>query len=353
MATRPTSDGHTGIKNEKVNEGGSGPFRLALGALTLGPGNVHFVVHATSSSLYSFGLQPKEFLERVGFAHFEGRCIFFGDDCFFRRIAELESRASEHLRRISQVQGVHAAFKELTEKLDRLFELDQERDRILQLMRSATPRAPIFGEPLRVSLAAEDGPEWIRSVQFQQLSDLEDQRAVLDARIQELRQFLPLLYASGEALEVAMAAALELLGLAVERTPPGFTADLLAQTDDGTRSFGFEVTGIGGPVKKDSPKLTQVLDFERIKQNNERTVLIANTFDSLPIEDRQGRESFTPQVVDFLSPHGVLLMTSWDLYCMVRDVLGGLRNREEMVDLLANEEGILVFGWLPQSSSSD
>jgi hypothetical protein len=348
------SDGHTGTENKKVNEGGSGPIQLVLAALTRGSGDVHFVVHATSASTYSFGLQPTEFLDRAGLARYDGNCIFLGDRCFFRRIAELKPLAfqREYLSRFSEVQAIHAAFKELTGKMGRLFELDQERDRILQLMRSATRPTPIFGEPIRLSLATDDAPEWIRTVQFRQLSELEDQRSALDTRIQELRQFLPLLYASGEPLEVAVMAALEFLGLRLERTPPGFTADLLALTDDGTRSFGFEVTGIGGPVKKDSPKLTQVIDFERIKEYNERTVLIANTFNSLPIEDRQDRESFTPQVVDFLGRHEVLLMTTWDLYRIVRDILDGLRSGEEMLDLLTNAQGVFAFDSLPQQSSN-
>jgi hypothetical protein len=44
------SDGHTGAKNTKVNEGGSGPIRLVLAALEHASGDVDFVIHATSST---------------------------------------------------------------------------------------------------------------------------------------------------------------------------------------------------------------------------------------------------------------------------------------------------------------
>jgi len=338
-----TSDGHTGTKNTKVNEGGSGLFQLVLAALEDSSGAVEFVMHATSSSRYSFGLQPLQFLDRAGLSRYRGNCVFFGAECFYRIIAVLDAPRFQQGSRIFEIQGVHTAFKQVVEQFGRLFDLEQERDRILDSMQSATRDAPIFGEVIQVSTGSGEVPDWTGDVAFPELIELERQHGELDARIEALRQYRPLLHETGEELELAVAAALRFLGLSVERTEAGFTADLLARTPDERHTFGIEVTGINGPVKKDSPKLTQVLDFERVKEHDEKTVLVANTFRTDPITERPIGESFTPQVIDFLGRHDVLLMTTWDLYQLVGQDLAG-SDSDSIVERLAGETGVFSIG---------
>jgi hypothetical protein len=338
-----TSDGHTGTKNTKVNEGGSGHFTLILAALEDSAGAVEFVIHATSSSQYSFGLQPLQFLDRAGLSRYRGNCVFFGAECFYRVMATLEAPRFRQGSRIFEVQGVHTAFKQVVDQFGRLFDLEQERDRILDGMRSATRDAPVFGEVIRVSPESSEEPDWTGDVAFPELIELERQSAEIAAGIEALREYLPLLYGTGEELELAVAAALSFLGLSVERTEAGFTADLLAKSPDEQHAFGIEVTGINGPIKKDSPKLTQVLDFERIKEHGEKTILLANTFRNDPITERPVGESFTPQVIDFLGRHDVLLMTTWDLYQLVGQVLAG-SDSDSIVERLASETGVFSVG---------
>ena len=60
-----------------------------------------------------------------------------------------------------------------------------------------------------------------------------------------------------------------------------------------------------------------------------------------PIAERTNLENFTQPVVDFLGKHPILLMTSWDLYRMVREVLEGTRAKEDIIDLLYKTNGCL------------
>ena len=88
--------------------------------------------------------------------------------------------------------------------------------------------------------------------------------------------------------------------------------------------------------------MTQVLDFERQKENNEKTILLAGTYNRTPVSERPA-ENFTEPVVDFLGRHPVLMMTGLDLYRMVVDVVDDAKDPSKQVDLLYNEEGVLTY----------
>ncbi len=86
------------------------------------------------------------------------------------------------------------------------------------------------------------------------------------------------------------------------------------------------------------------MDFERIKEHDEKTVLVANTYNKTPISERKSLEDFSPQVLTFLSVHPILIVTGWDLYCMVRDVLDNARTKEELIKKLYTTNGRLNYG---------
>ncbi len=336
------NDGHSGIENRQVNQGGSGNFELILAYLKQGTGRGEFVIHATSNTFYSFGLQPLEFLAEIGFTHYSGECPFHRDKCFYRVIATLQ-RDVHGFENFHQVQSIHDAFKTFAGRIGELFQLRQQEDRILREIGIQSRRKAVFGQPVEIEISENDVPLWIDEVKFKRLRDLETQRDTIQQEINDLSGYLPLLYATGDSLEEAVVKALQSLGLNAERAPKGFTADVLAQTADGTKKFGLEVTGIAGAVKKDSKKLTQLLEFERIKEHREKTILVANTYNTLPISQRKKQEHFTPQVLEFLSRHPILLMTGWDLYCMAGDVLEGLRSKEEIIEILYTTNGLLKY----------
>lgn len=336
-------DGHSGIENNEVNRGSSGNFQLVLSYLKDSSGHGNFIIHATSSTFYSFGLQPVQFLQDIGFNPFRGECKFFHDRCFYRYFAEVEydEIGFESTR---QTMFIHAAFEKFAkEGISKLFELKQQQNDILREIRSNSGELALFGAPVKIKPQSSEMPLWVDAVKYQRLQDLEGQRIKMNKEIEDLEGFLPLVYADGDILVSAVIKSLQFLGLKAEPTEPGFTTDILAETKDGSKKFAFEVTGTVDPIKKDSKKLTQLLDFERIKEQNEKTILIANTFKDLPISEREGKDNFTSQVVEFLGKFPILLMTGWDLYRVVENVLEGNKTADFYVDRLYNETGIFIF----------
>lgn len=336
-------DGHSGIENREVNKGGSGIFRLILSYLKESSGSGHFIIHATSSAFYASGLQPLQFLQQIGFSHFKGECKFFHDRCFYRPFAEVEYNeyGFEDTR---QNMWIHSAFEKFAnEGINRLYELQKQKNEILREIGSGAGPLEIFNVPVRIEKGPVDIPTWVNSIKFQRLKELESQKDDLNKEIEELEGFLPLVYANGDDLVSAVVKSLRFMGLKAEPTEPGFTADIFAETNDESKKFAFEVTGTVDPIKKESKKLTQLLDFERIKENNEKTILIANTFKDLPISEREGKESFTPQVIDFLSKFPILLMTGWDLYRVIGYIIGGGKESEYFIERFYSEIGVFVY----------
>lgn len=186
-------------------------------------------------------------------------------------------------------------------------------------------------------------PTWVECIKPERLKNLENELKDVNDKIEDLRGFLPLVYGTGDDLENAVLKSLKLLHLDVNKTEHGFTADILAKTVDGSANFGIEVTGIENAIRKKSEKLTQVLEFERIKENNEKTILIANTHRKLPVDKRKELDDFTLDVVNFLSPYPILLMTGLDLYRIVCDILEEKKKPEEIIQLLIEARGILEY----------
>jgi hypothetical protein len=337
------NDGHTGLSNSPVNQGESGHFKLVLSYLKQSSGQAEFVIHATSNALYGLGFHPFQFLSKIGFTEYHGQCPLLQDHCFYHVMAQTQ-RSYDGIEHFTQVQNIHNSFKKLAEKMHSLFMLYQQEEDILNEIGLKASRQSVFGQPMQIEIQESDIPLWVNDVKFPLLREREEQRSSLQKEIDELNQFLPLLYGSGDILETAVIHTLRFLGLHAEKTEKGFTADIRAQTPDGTKKLGLEVTGISGQVKKDSPKLTQLMEFERIKEHDEKTVLVANTHNKTPVSQRKGLEDFTPQVLDFLGKHPILIVTSWDLYCMVRDVLDSSRTKEELIEKLFTNNGRLVYG---------
>jgi hypothetical protein len=336
------NDGHTGVSYSQINQGESGNFQLVLSFLKQSTGKGEFVMHVTSNVFYSFGLEPLLFLSQIGLTHYQGQCPFLHDRCFYHVVAKSQS-SYPGMEHFSQVQNIHDSFKKFAADLHQLYMLYQQEEAILREIRLNSLRQPLLGEPIQIEIQETDIPLWVNDVKFPQLRELEAQRGVLQKEIDQLNQFLPLLYGTGDSLEEAVLHALRFFGLDAEKTEKGFTADIRAQTPDGTKKFGLEVTGITGHVKKDSPKLTQLMEFERIKEHEEKTVLIANTHNKTPISQRKDLEDFTPQVVTFLERHPILILTGLDLYRMVADVLDGKRTNEELVEKLYTASGRLNY----------
>ncbi len=336
------NDGHTGLSHIQVNQGESGNFKLVLSYLQQSTGSGEFVIHATANVAYSFGADHFQFLPKIGFTPYQGQCPFLQGHCFYRIIAQTQ-RSFHGMEYHAQVQSIHDSFKKFAASIHSLFMLYEQEETILREIGLKPSGQVLFGQPVQIEIQETDIPLWVNDVKFPQLREREAHRGVLQKEIDELNQFLPLLYGTGDILETAVIHALGVLGLQAEKTEKGFTADIRAQTPDGAKKFGLEVTGISGQVKKDGPKLTQLMEFERIKEHDEKTILVANTHNKTPISQRKDLEDFTPQVVAFLARHPILLLTGWDLYRMVGDVFAGKRTTAELIEKLYTTNGRLNY----------
>ena len=330
------NDGHTGTTNHSINRKETETFTLVLSHLEKSTNRDEFIIHITSNKSYGSRLHPFDFLQQIGLKLFSGRCNFHNDSCYYKSLASLrrDARGSLDTRHI---QVLHQSFNVFSEKIEELYELAKEENEILNEIKTKSSRCPIFGPPLEIETPEYDIPAWIDEVKFQGLQELENEKNKLQERIDDLQKFLPLLYGTGDPLENAVIHSLRFLGIKAEKAEKGFSVDILAETE--SVKFGFEVTGISKAIKKESGKLTQVLDFERIKQHNEKTILLANTFNTISIDEREELDDFTEPVIDFLSGHPILLMTGWDLYRLIRDVLDGNKENDDVINMLISITG--------------
>ncbi len=335
-------DGHSGISNNEIKRGGSGGFNLVLSYLKESSGEGYYIIHASSTQFYSSGIQPEEFLQQIGFSKFEGECPFFQERCFYLHLAT--ARFDEYgFEDVLENMRLTSAFDRFAnEGISKLYELQRQRDQILRELGKRAGPLKIFNAPIEIEIKPGEIPEWVNTVKFERLKELEAQREAINHEIEDLESYLPLLYADGDLLVSAVMKALMLIGLNAEKTERSYFVDILAETKDGTKKFGFEVTGITGPIKKDSIKLLQIAELVQ-REPNRKPVLVANTFKNMPIQDRQNKESFSRDAIDFLSKFNALLMTGWDLYRIAKNILEEKEPPELYIDRLYNESGIFCL----------
>lgn len=335
-------DGHSSIESEIIEEKETEFFKVILASHKESSGRIHFVMHLKSSKSFRSGYQPSKFLLQIGLTPFPQECQFHKKNCFYRDIGIILDDSYGFTMQQKSIKRLVNQFRVIVDNLDKLFEVFKEEMMILSKMGLSKTIGTFFGPPVEIEIKKEEIPPWVDDFKPQSLLNLEERIQKLQDEMKELVSLLPLLYATGDELEDAVLKSLQYLGLEAELTEPGYTADILANSTDKSKGFGFEVTGIKGPIKKKSPKLSQVLDFERIKENHEKTVLLANTYRDLKIQDRKNQD-FTDPAVEFLSPHPILLMTTLELYEMVCDVLEEKKQRKEIIRLLYGSKGRLIY----------
>ncbi len=104
------------------------------------------------------------------------------------------------------------------------------------------------------------------------------------------------------------------IGIQSKLTKPGFVVDLL-----GPR-VAVEVTSDTGKIKAKSDSLTQLGRFTQEKGTQKKMILVANTYKRLPVEDRAGKEDFSPQAAEYLKRLGVCHMSARCLYLLWKKV---------------------------------
>jgi len=331
-----TSDGHTGTGHVLLNRIASSQFALVLARLNQAKGDT-FVIHVAPQ--YQI-IESHNFLQWAGFQRFEAPCTFHNPRfCFWRELAF--TKAGTYSSDEKSVL-INNAFEGFSRQIDHLYGAWETFDTILYPLRQEANPLPIFGNSVDISANAEDLPGWVDEVKAHDLRRLESEKKGLETQISDWQKLLRLVTATDEALVDSVVFALECLNLRAEKTERAATIDVKASSNDMKFRFGIEVTGLNEAIKKRSNKLTQVLQFEQDKDDAEKTILLANTYNQRRVSERTG-ENFTDDAARFLAPHPVLMMTGYDLYRLIVDVRSGTKKREDVVAMLYTTNGVLQY----------
>ncbi|MDP2948154.1 MAG: hypothetical protein Q8P22_01275 [Chloroflexota bacterium] len=306
-------DGHYGLENRDTSRLGVGRFLLALGYLIQDAATAYFVIHIRPTGGYISELTSQRFLELLGYTHFPGQCPFFQADCYYRYVYEspIDRENRDPLDR--KVEYAHKRFRDLAEALPGIYE--QVHDIYIKLghIPDLFPALRGYG-PQPLPDFSQEAPPWIDKAKVAERKEIEEQ---LERAVERHKYFSTveyILWGSGDQLEEAVHLVLEDLGLEVHRTPKGSTIDRLVRLPQSDVAFGVEITGLNDAIKKKSNKITQALTFLQEREGSERPVIIANTFNDLPLEERAQKEHFTPEALALLKPSGIAALTTVTLY---------------------------------------
>ena len=199
-----------------------------------------------------------------------------------------------------------------------------------------------YYEDMQKRIFVGDEPAWVEKHKTQEHLQIIEDIENLERSKQELDMITYLLYGTGDELVDSVKLTLEELGLEAEKTPLGATIDLTARNTDETVKLAIEVTGTTDKIKKESKKVSQAWTYFLEKEDEqEKLVLMANTYIHLPVEDRSGKLHFTPDVENKFTVNSALLMTTADLYFLWKDVQEQIRSADEVLKLLYESTGLL------------
>jgi hypothetical protein len=330
-----TLDGHTGVDWQEIESRQTFHFRLVLSRLHTAKMGDFFITHITPNN----PTIQRNFLSWVGFQAYTGLCPFHSNKCSWITLAISRVGMYDSSERFRMMTSGFAA---LANGIDELFSLRNKFDEILGGLQLASGKVPIFNVPADISANPGEIPAWVDDVKTPELKALETQKKDLESRIADLSSFFILLSGTDDPLVQGVVASFRRFGLKAEKTEKGATIDVLAWVPDNSCRFGIEVTGINDSIKKSSNKLTQILQFEQNREPKDKGILLANTYNQTPISDRPP-ENFTGPAAEFLRPHPILLMTGFDLYRLVQDVIAEKKAKEEVVETLRDTVGVYTY----------
>ena len=202
-----------------------------------------------------------------------------------------------------------------------------------------------YYEDMQKRIFVGDEPPWVEEHKTQEHLQIQEDIENLEGRKQEFDMITYLLYGTGDELVDSVKLTLEKLSLEAEKTPPGATFDLTARNTDETIKLAIEVTGTTDKIKKESKKVSQAWTYslEKEDEEEEKLILIANTYNGLSVEDRSDKLHFTLDVENKFTSINALLMTTVDLYFLWKDVHEKKRNADEVLKLLYKSTGIFAI----------
>jgi tRNA(Ser,Leu) C12 N-acetylase TAN1 len=104
------------------------------------------------------------------------------------------------------------------------------------------------------------------------------------------------------------------IGIESDLTKPSHVVDLLG------KDVAVEVTSDSDKITTKSDSLTQVSRFIQTERKAEKVILVANTHKRLALEQRTGKDDFSPEAKDFLESLKVCCMSAFSLYSLWKKV---------------------------------
>ncbi len=186
-----------------------------------------------------------------------------------------------------------------------------------------------------------EGADWVENY-FPKDKEYDEQILTLKEKKARLGQFKPLLYGTGGSLEKSVAAVFDQWGCDVKETPSGHSIDLKAGTADG-KKLAIEVTSAKKNLRKGSGKNLQLPQyFLNEKQDDEKLILIANTYREVDPSERE-EEHFSPNILKVMTPMGVCVLTSYDLYRLWRRTEKKLSSADAIIRSLIKCDGLYEY----------
>ena len=104
------------------------------------------------------------------------------------------------------------------------------------------------------------------------------------------------------------------LGLQVTKTSKYPIIDRIIKIPGSHMTFGMQVIGSEREVGGDNSKFNQALQFEREKQNGEKTLIIANAHHGISLAERERRADFSKDALMRMEPTKVVSLNTFTLY---------------------------------------
>lgn len=188
---------------------------------------------------------------------------------------------------------------------------------------------------------------WLNKYKSVEQSRLEEERDVRLTRIAELDKIMGVLYENGKPLEEAVEVLLrdleegvtpEMLDTIEENAP--IDLKVVLNGTIATHPFVIEIMGSKSGVRKEDKKASDISSYLILhRQDEEKVMLLANTFRELDPADRVGKLHFSEQVKEPLEKQGVLLMTTVQLYEIWRGVKEDSLSLHEVVEQMYSQVG--------------
>ena len=104
------------------------------------------------------------------------------------------------------------------------------------------------------------------------------------------------------------------LGLQVTKTPKYLTIDRIVKIPGSHMTFGMQIIESEHEVRGDNSKFDHALQFEREKENGEKTVIIANSHHNISLTDREKLDDFSKEALIRMEPTKVVGLNTFTLY---------------------------------------